>query len=199
MKILSILMIFFSSLSFAAAEIDRTDPNAVLKGASSSTLDRISKESKLLDEKPEHIKVIINDELMPYFDSKYASYKVLGSYLRSTTKEERDEFSEVFKSYLTSIYSNILLGYKDQGFDVMDNNHYKDRKIISVSTKITDLNGQVTNIEFKMRKNKKTLEWKVFDFIAEGVSLLDSKSSEVQGLLRKQSIAEVISLLKEKT
>ena len=61
-----------------------------------------------------------------------------------------------------------------------------------------DNNGQVTQLDFKLRKNKKTGEWKVFDVIAEGISMLDTKRSEFSALIQKKGIDEVIKLLLQK-
>ncbi|HIP76007.1 MAG TPA: ABC transporter substrate-binding protein, partial [Psychromonas hadalis] len=41
-------------------------------------------------------------------------------------------------------------------------------------------------------------EWKVFDVIAEGVSMLSTKQSEIGGLIDKKGIDEVIKMLNEK-
>ena len=46
-------------------------------------------------------------------------------------------------------------------------------------------------LEFKLRKDKKTGEWAAFDIIAEGISLLSSKQSEWSGKIRQEGILTV--------
>jgi phospholipid transport system substrate-binding protein len=51
------------------------------------------------------------------------------------------------------------------------------------------------NLAFKLRKNKNTNEWRAYDMVAEGISLLSSKQSEFQSILRKDGIQKVIDLM----
>ena len=53
-------------------------------------------------------------------------------------------------------------------------------------------------ISFKLRKNTKTNEWKAYDMVAEGISLLSSKQSEYESILRQDGIQKVIDIMKEK-
>ena len=202
MRILSIFILLFSCFSYGAnankADIDLKDPNQVIRTVSVHTLTRINAERALLDSDPAYMKTVIEEELIPYFDYRYAAYKVMGSYLRKTSKEQRDNFVQAFKNYLVNTYGHILFEYKQQKFEVLDTPHFKDKKIISIAVKVRDDHEQVTQLVFKLRKNKKTGEWKVFDVIAEGVSMLSTKQSELGELIRKDGIDQVIELLKQK-
>jgi phospholipid transport system substrate-binding protein len=60
-------------------------------------------------------------------------------------------------------------------------------------------NRDPINISFKVRRNSKTNEWKAFDMVAEGISLLDSKQKELAGLIRQKGLPHVTELLKEKS
>ena len=55
------------------------------------------------------------------------------------------------------------------------------------------------DVSFKVRKNRKTNEWKAFDMVAEGVSLLDSKQAELSGIIRQKGLPYVTELLKKKS
>ncbi|WP_298940454.1 ABC transporter substrate-binding protein [uncultured Psychromonas sp.] len=200
MRLFIYVFAFLYSLSFSlmAVENDLTDPNKVLHTLSTNTFERLSSEKNKLAEEPEYIKVIINEELIPYFDYKYAAYSVVGANLRETTSEQRDNFVEAFRTYLINAYGHILIKYDQQTLTILDNNNFKGKKIVSVPVRMRDNNGQITQLDFKLRKNKKTGEWKVFDVIAEGVSMLDTKRSEFGSLIQKKGIDEVIKLLLQK-
>jgi phospholipid transport system substrate-binding protein len=53
-------------------------------------------------------------------------------------------------------------------------------------------------ISFKLRKNKKTQQWKTYDLVAEGISLLSSKRNEFASMIRQQGIQAVIDVMKNK-
>lgn len=204
MRILFVMLFSLCSL-FAHADNNvktdvsvMSDPNQVIHVVSNNTFARINAERAKLDAQPEYINVIIDEELIPYFDYKYAAYKVMGAHLKKTTKEQRNEFVTVFKDYLSNAYAHILFEYDQQKFEVLDNKNFQDKKIISVPVRIVDKNGKVTQIAFKLRKNKKTAQWKVFDVIAEGISMLKTKQSEFNDVIYKEGIDHVIALLKKK-
>jgi phospholipid transport system substrate-binding protein len=48
-----------------------------------------------------------------------------------------------------------------------------------------------------LRKNRKTDDWKAYDMVAEGISLLSSKQSEFQSILRNDGIQKVIDLMND--
>lgn len=198
MRIVFCILLSFCSLFVSSDEMISSDPNQVLHSVAVNTFARITADKQQLEAQPNHIKVIIEEELIPYFDYKYASYKVMGSHLKKTTKEQRNAFVVAFKSYLVNAYGHILFEYDQQEIEILDNNHFKDKKIVSVPVRIRDKNNQVTQIAFKLRKNKKTGEWKVFDVIAEGISMLNTKQSEFNNIIYKQGIDHVIDLLNKK-
>lgn len=186
------------SLSVLANEVVLSDPNKALHSLSDNTFKRLEADKDKLAVDSEHIKVIINEELIPYFDYKYAAYSVVGPNLQNTTAEQRDSFVEAFRAYLINAYGHILTKYEQQTITIIDNNDFKGKKIVSIPVRMLDNNGQVTQLDFKLRNNQKTGEWKVYDVIAEGVSMLDTKRSELSPLIQKQGIDEVIKLLLQK-
>ena len=198
MRILITVLFSLCAFFVTADENVTSDPNQVIRTVETDTFARITAERDKLEAQPDYIKVIIEEELIPYFDYKYASYKVLGTHLKKTTKEQRNAFVTAFKSYLINAYGHILFEYDQQEVEILDNKHFKGKKIISIPVTIRDKNDQVTNIAFKLRKNSKTGEWKVFDVIAEGISMLNSKQSELNDLLRKEGIVHVIGLFEQK-
>lgn len=195
--LITFFMLVSSSFS-GAVEVDMQDPNNVLHVVSKQTLERITSEKSILTAHPEHIKVIVEEELIPYFDYKYAAYKVMGKHLKKTSKAQRTKFVDVFKTHLINAYGHILFEFENQTIKIKDNRNYKRKKTVSIQVELFDENKKLTKLSFKFRKNKKTGEWKVFDVIAEGISLLSTKQSEVGELINKKGIDGVIELLDKK-
>ena len=89
----SILALFFTmlTLSFGASseEVDKANPYKMIKEVADITFTRFANERNEIRKNPNMLKDIVREELMPYVDYKYAAFKVLGTYLKKTTKEER--------------------------------------------------------------------------------------------------------------
>jgi phospholipid transport system substrate-binding protein len=195
--LIPLLALFFSTF-VSSNNFDKTDPNQVIHFVSINTFARIQAESDRLQTEPAYINVVIEEELLPYFDYKYASYKVMGVYLKETSKEQRTQFVDVFRTYLVHTYGHLLYKYEQQEIEIIDNKNFKDKNIVIIAVNVNDKKGQTTKLSFKLRKNKKTGEWKVFDVIAEGISMLNTKRSELNDLLQKKGIDHVIELLEKK-
>lgn len=65
------------------------------------------------------------------------------------------------------------------------------KKIVAVKTQIINVNNPAIDVVFKMRLNKKTGQWKAFDMVVEGISLLSSKQAELSKRLAKQGVEQV--------
>lgn len=193
----TVIMLLLTSVT-AHASVDMGNPNQVIHSVSINTFARIKAEHIRLQSEPNYIKVVIEEELIPFFDYKYAAYMVMGNYLQKTSTVQRNEFVDVFKTYLVNAYGHILFEYEQQEIEILDVTDYQDKHIISIPVRIRDANNKLTQLVFKLRKNRKTAEWKVFDVIAEGISMLNTKQSELYELIHKKGIDHVIKLLEEK-
>ncbi len=141
---------------------------------------------------------IIKKDLLPYVDVRYAAYKVIGTSLKQTSKEERDAFTEAFGDYMMRSMSNALGKYSNQELKVSPVSDVPaDTTIVSVKYTVTQNGAPDINFVVKMRLNKKSGEWKAFDLIAENISILDAKQAELSPVIRDKGISEAINLLKK--
>ena len=106
-KFISLIFSLFFITSVSAKQVDMLNPNTVLHAVSENALSRIAANKEKLKKEPAYIKVIINEELIPYFDYKYAAYKVVGKNLKKTSKAQRSEFVTVFKEYIINVYGHV--------------------------------------------------------------------------------------------
>lgn len=175
-----------------AQEIDKTKPYEMMAQVSEVTFSRLKAEQSAIQANPNILKRVVDEELMPYVNVKYAAYKLLGTHLKKTSAEERAEFVTAFRDYLVSSYAQVLTLYTDQKIVLEKAKKIPEgKKIISVRVDILDSARPTVKVDFKLRKNKKTGEWQAFDMVAEGVSLLSTKQSEWNGKIRKEGISSV--------
>lgn len=191
--LLSVCMVcLICSTTAEAAQNPYEEANAI---ARQTFADLKSNKDKLSDKKV--VIDIINRDLLPYLDVKYAAYKVIGKSLDKTSKEERDNFANAFGDYLVRSMSNALGKYTNQ--EVIESPIQQvdaDVSIVSVKYVVTSEGNPDVNFVVKMRLNKKTGEWKAFDLIAENISILDAKQAELSPIIREKGIGEAIKLLK---
>lgn len=180
-------------------KVDKKNPYLMIESVATLTFKRFANESSKIKTDPNILKDIVREELMPYINYKYSAYKVIGVQLKNTSKEERDAFVSVFRDYLISSYAQVFTLYDNQEVEFFPEQSLKDKNIVAVNTRVIMPNRDDIDIAFKVRKNRKTNEWKAFDMVAEGVSLLDSKQAELGGVIRQKGLPHVTELLKEKS
>ncbi len=182
----------------SAAQVDKTQPYEMMKQVADHTFSRLKAEQPKIQNNPDYLKTIVEEELMPYVNDKYAALKLLGTHLKGAKREDVNVFIGSFREYLISSYAQVLTQYTDQDIvfgpePALD----QSKSITGIKVEIVDAPRPNINLEFKLRKDKRSGEWEAFDMIAEGVSLISSKQSEWSGKLRQDGILAVAQDLKE--
>ncbi|EGA67085.1 phospholipid-binding protein MlaC [Vibrio brasiliensis] len=191
-KLVLTLLTFFVAFNVTAAEIDKTQPYEMMKQVSEQAFERLKAEQDKIHQDPDYLKVIVEEELMPFVNEKYAALKLLGPNLKGAKREDVSKFIVAFRAYLISSYAQVLTQYTDQTIEFgPETKRSANKNITSVKVDIIDAPRPNIKLEFKLRRDKKSGEWQVFDMIAEGISLLSSKQSEWSTKLRQEGIAAV--------
>ncbi|WP_394204410.1 phospholipid-binding protein MlaC [Shewanella waksmanii] len=199
MKMIAAIWLSVISMATAtAAEIDRSNPYTMVEQVANKTFARFHQDFDTIQADPDHLKLIVSEELMPYIDYKYASYKVMGSHLRSTRPEQRKQFVNAFKAYLVATYAQAFTEYTNQQVKFEPARSFDGQKMIDVHVQIVEANRPPIKVQFRVRRLKDDT-WKAFDLVAEGVSLLASKSKEISNLIRQNGIDSVIADLRART
>ena len=181
----SALLIITSFSSFA----DSQSAYQVVSQAGDKLFSRIKAEQAQIKDDSALLETIVEQELMPFIDYRYAAFKILGKHLRKTSKEQREKFVIAMRQYLVKTYASALKQYKQQKVTFQKPSNASG-KIIAVTAIISDESRPDINIDFKMRLNKKKQEWKAFDMVVEGISLLTTKQAEIAKRIREQGIEQ---------
>lgn len=194
MHILSrVLLVFLltSSWSAQSTEMPQPSPYVVLESVGHQLFTRIAANQQEIKKFPELMNVIVEEELMPAIDYKYTAYRILGKHLKKTSKEQRVKFVSSMRSYLARTYASALKQYKNQQVIFEPEKPVKGKRIVAIKTQIVEINKPTIDVVFKMRQNKKTGQWKAFDMVVEGISLLSSKKAELGRRIAKQGVEQV--------
>jgi phospholipid transport system substrate-binding protein len=139
---------------------------------------------------------IVEQELVPYIDFNYMALKILNKHLRKLEKAQVKAFSAAIQDHLISTYVKLLAQYNDQQVVFQPGGKSQGKRIVAVKAKIVDPQAPEIDIVFKLRQNKKTKQWLVFDVNAEGISLLDSKRSELSARISQLGFEQVLQQLR---
>ncbi len=150
-----------------------------------SKLDETTKISK--------VKNLLSNNL----DAKWMGRFVLGRAKIGLPEDKLSKFDEVYVKYIVKYYSNGVKLYNGQKVQIVSFSKKDDSNEFLVKTYINQNNGDKINVNYMVRKIADN-SFKIFDVIAENVSLLSSQKSEYTTFLQTKKIDELISFLESK-
>ncbi|OUS23849.1 toluene tolerance protein [Thalassotalea sp. 42_200_T64] len=182
-----LLIISFNSIAVEQG----LSPYKVIANTGNQLFTRIANEQQQLKTSPQLMRDIVEQELMPAIDYKYAAFKILGKHLKKMSRTQKQNFIVSMRSYLVKTYASALKQYHNQQVTFEPERPTNGAKIVSVDAIISAANAPDITITFQMRQNRKTKQWKAYDMIVEGISLLTSKRAEINSRIAKRGIEQV--------
>ena len=199
---LTVVFTMFLFVASASADLIRNDnPQELLKEVADQTFERIAADREKINETPNYLKDIVEEEMMPYVDNLYASKKVLGRYFRDTSQEQRERFYRAFYDYLVATYARAFTQYDESKHTVSfepSQELAEDARSAVVKARIKEDGRPEIRLDFRIRYDSDEEIWKAYDLVVEGISLLNSKQSEISAVIRANGIDETIELIEKK-
>lgn len=128
------------------------------------------------------------------FDFIYLSRMTLGANWKKLDDNQQGEFVELYRQLLQGVYERQLLTYTDERIVFVRETMLSDTKAEVVSTLISS--GK--QIPMTYRLVFRNGEWRVYDLVIEGVSLVSNYRNQFNDILNKQSPADMLSILRKK-
>ena len=195
-RLLMVAMLIVAPLS-ASYAADQTNPYTQMNDAAKKTFDRLKNEQPKIRANPDYLRDIVDQELLPYVQVKYAGALVLGRYYKEATPAQREAYFTAFREYLKQAYGQALAMYNGQNYQIAPEQPLGNATIIPIRVTIIDPNGRPpVRLDFQWRKNTQTGNWQAYDMIAEGVSMITTKQNEWSDLLRTKGIDGLTAQLK---
>ena len=182
------LMLILPSLAFAGGPLD------TLKAGADSVLE-VLRDPKLRGEaglkvKEQKIEAIADN----MFDFVELSKRALGLNWNTFTPEQRKEFVRLFRSRLRDTYINRIAAYTNEQVRFTKEVPLSDTTVEVQSVVITK-SGQVP---INYRVMKKENDWKIYDVVIEGVSLVSNYRTQFREILGNNPPEKLLEVLRNK-
>lgn len=168
----------------ALAAVDNSNPQSVTQAAIDQTIQILDKYKGNLNTQNQALRSDINKSVLPYFQDRYIALSILGNYRAKASDAQLKNFQTAINNYMVNAYIEGLSFYNGQKVTVNPAN-IKSDKLAEVPITVP-YNGKTLNILFKLFNYKGS--WKIIDFVAEGISIVQTKSVEWQPILQKQGV-----------
>lgn len=129
------------------------------------------------------------------FDFNELSKRTLARNWNNFSNNQRREFTDLYKSILEDAYIEKITSYTDEKI-VFSKEMVLSEKTYEVQSTIKRKNGDVP-VNYRLINNDGN--WKVYDVVIEGVSLISNYRTQFREILANQSVEALFKTMREKT
>jgi phospholipid transport system substrate-binding protein len=133
----------------------------------------------------------VNEVIYPHTDFDKISELVLGKIWKTATVDERERFKHEFQTLLVRTYSRAFVEFNDWSVRFLPLEMGSDDKKVVVKTEVLQPGIQPIGVNYRMLLSDG--EWKAYDIMIEGVSLVTNyRTTFSQEVQAKGSLNAVI-------
>ncbi|MGE5305392.1 MAG: phospholipid-binding protein MlaC [Alphaproteobacteria bacterium] len=130
----------------------------------------------------------------PIFDFREMAKRTLGTHWRRISPKQQDEFIASFTEFLEKTYADKIDLYDGQKVAYVGETIDKDFAVVS-----TKLIGKKDSFSVDYKLELVDGKWKIYDVVAENISLVNNYRSQFNRVLTKSSFDDLIQRIKSKT
>jgi phospholipid transport system substrate-binding protein len=188
------LLVLASGPVFAHAD---THPIDVIKSGTDQALTLLRSSCKpgevfiVREHRDEILKIVYS-----YFDFAEMSKSSLGPHWKSQAPVKQQEFVTIFEQLLFNTYLDRAEIYTCSNEKVLYDNETIEGSSAVVKTRVTGYKEKDVAIDYRLRL--KDGQWKVYDVVVEGISLVNNYRQQFNAILTKESFDGLLKRMQEK-
>lgn len=183
-------------LAATVAVATEQSPLDLVKSTTDQILTALRSDRDRLQKEPGRIYDLIERLVVPHFDIERMSRLALGKNWRQATLEQQRQFAQEFGTLLVRTYGTSLLQYTDQEVRYRPFRAEPTATDVTVESEIVESGGPPVRVQYSLELAQG--EWKVYDVVIEGVSLVVNYRGSFTDQIRKSGMDGLIQQLAEK-
>ena len=179
----------------AAGPVDTSGPGQLIDSAAQSMLKELDAHRAEYRKDPAKVEQLVDEVLLPHFDSQYAARLVLGTHWRTATPAQRERFIKAFYQSMVRNYGSALAEFTGERLKVFPAQLAPDAQRATVRTEVKRSNGDRVPVNYSLRKGD--AGWKVWDVTIEGISYVKSFQEDFGAEIDQKGLDAVIERLEK--
>ena len=193
LKIAGIVLAMMCSVALAIES-----PLVMMQSVSRQILAGLSANQARLQSNPSIISNLVHNTIIPHVDAARMAGTVLGRDVwLSATAAQKAQFIHLFTQQVISTYSSALASYNGDVIQFYPLRGGYDQPVVQVNSLIVRKNGQTISVNYNLEQVDGS--WKIYDFVIENVSMVQSFSSQFAGTLSAGGLPALLQKLQEKS
>lgn len=169
---------------------DLTAPELAIEEASNKLKVKMQEPGFTKDFK--QITVFVEEVIYPHMDFDRISALVLGKNWKAASETEKTQFKQEFKILLIRAYSRAFVEFKDWTVQFLPLTKDENPSKVIVNTQVLQGGRKPISIDYRMLESSG--QWKAYDILIEGVSLVTNYRTSFNAEIEKTgSLASVIA------
>ena len=188
----SILLAFLLTSNIAFSS---DTPDGFLKDSVQEISTLVSQYKDRFETDEEFLRDKMNSSVMPKLDIKLMSKIILGKKIWTEMSEsQKDDFVKAFQYRMTSTYMKSITAFDGEKVVFLPYEPGKRENIAYVKSKYLIPGGDIA-VDYRLIK--KSEEWKVYDIIFDGISLMKNYRADFREHVSQNGIESLITSLRE--
>ena len=172
---------------------DTQSPSDIVQTAAQGMLNALDKDRAAYKRDPAKIRHLVDQYLLPHWDTEYSARLVLGKFWKTTTPDQRQRFIDAFYHSLLANYGSALTEFTADRLKIYPSPPDPGKPIATVRTEVKRDNGDRVSVNYYMHKT--TQGWKAWDVVIDGISYVNSYRTDFGEQIEQQGIDPVIKRL----
>ncbi len=193
-KRLQLLMATLFACALLAPLAQAGEPSEVVRKGIHGVLEILGQPDLKAPEKKAERRNRMRKIIHRHFDFEEMSRRSLARAWRKRTPEEKTEFIELFSYFMERNYAGTLESYTNE--KVVLGKESIDEEFAKVNTVIITMDKKEVDIVYRLHKVGG--EWRVYDVVVEGVSLVKNYRDQFRSIIRRTSYANLVKILRAK-
>jgi phospholipid transport system substrate-binding protein len=185
------LSLFLLILTIVPAPVRAELPRETIQAQVNRVLDVLRNAGEAKSVKERKILSIVDE----FFDYPELSKRTLANHWKAFTPEQQKEFTTLFGKLLANVYMDRIMQYSNEKV-VFGKETKLSENTVEIQSEILTQSKSVP-LNYRMISNNKG-EWKVYDVVVEGVSLVMNYRSQFREILSSKPPENLLKTLREK-
>jgi phospholipid transport system substrate-binding protein len=185
--------------AFAAARAAETvpgpAPQELIETTARKLLEALDADRALAKRDPDRVRKLVDEILLPHFDTDYSARLVLGKHWRAATEEQRKRFIDAFYQSLLRNYGSALAEFTADRMQVLPFRGDLSTGQATVRTEVKRSNGQRVPVNYTLRATP--AGWKAWDVTIEGISYVRNFRNDVGAEIDQTGLQPLIERLEK--
>ncbi len=192
------LTVVFATLAILApqtraAAVPGPGPQQLMEQVSQDLLRELDANREAMREDPSKLRALVDEYLLPHFDTDYAGRLVLGTHWRTATPQQRQRFIDAFYKSMLAAYGDAILEFTADRLRILPFKGDPNATTATVRTEVKRSNGTPVPVNYSLRATPEG--WKAWDVTIEGISYVRNFRTDFGAEIDQKGIDVVIERL----